>query len=220
MKQTPMFILCGLTITLVGCGASQSYRHDEPTPKEINNAVIVGAPFEETWNRMVRNLSAEFFVINNIEKASRIINVSFSTKDPSEYIDCGQTTRTYSGPSGQEEIFTYTTADDSFYMSANDQGFPWAVTRTTELEGRANIYVAPAGPNTDIAVNVRYILKIKTSQQGMNYYEQAVGMPYTNIYTENFDTKKSSKGDASGSRIACNSIGTLEQKILRAATEY
>src|SRR3546814_8710634 len=69
---------------------------DLPTQPSLTNSRTVNAGFEETWDRLVRNLSSEFFVINNIEKASRIINVSFQTDAPERYVDCGVTHRTRS----------------------------------------------------------------------------------------------------------------------------
>ena len=47
------------------------------------NEVVLPENFEVVWKRLVKNLSADFFVINNIEKASRLINISFSANQPS-----------------------------------------------------------------------------------------------------------------------------------------
>ena len=110
-----------------------------------------------------------FYVINNIERESRIINVSFNTNSPSDYVDCGRTRRTYT-QGEKTETFDYAVADSSTYKMAGTKQphpatFSYAnVRRTPKLEGRSNIYVAPDASNpssTVVSVNTRYIVTIK-----------------------------------------------------------
>src|SRR3546814_5713784 len=101
-----------------GCAAQADLNYRKPTQPSLTNSRTVNAGFEETWDRLVRNLSSEFFVINNIEKASRIINVSFQTDAPERYVDCGVTHRTYTSPTGKKAVYTYGTAGDSVFMYA------------------------------------------------------------------------------------------------------
>lgn len=62
----------------------------------------------------MKQLAKSFFVVNNIEKESRLINVSFSTETPEKYINCGRTTRTFK--LGDEVLTTsYDVAADSSY---------------------------------------------------------------------------------------------------------
>jgi hypothetical protein len=44
---------------------------------------------DEVWNELVAGLGAQFFVINNMDKASGFINVSYSG-DPEKYVDGGE----------------------------------------------------------------------------------------------------------------------------------
>ena len=50
--------------------------------------MLVRQPFEEAWSRAIPQIGKSFFVINNIDKSSGILNVSY-TGDPEKYVDCG-----------------------------------------------------------------------------------------------------------------------------------
>src|SRR6266446_73629 len=84
---------------ITGC-ATPGTSHLGYAPPEnsakIRNEVVVSKPFDSVWDSFVRNLAKSFYVINNIDKQSRIINVSFATDTPETYADCGISTRTYS----------------------------------------------------------------------------------------------------------------------------
>ena len=175
----------------------------------------VSAPFEDTWDKLVRNLSEDFFSINNIEKASRIINVSFSTQNPGQFVDCGATQRSYTSPSGTKQSYFYNSEDSTQYKTAAPNGMPVFVNRKTNLEGRINIYVAPSGNQTDVSVNARFVLKINLSFQGMNQYEIPVGSPLIETLIVDFNTNNPSKSD--GNSPGCASNGALEKRILDAA---
>lgn len=207
-------------ILTAACAAQADYSYQKPQSASVENSRTVNAPFDETWDRLVRNLSSEFFVINNIEKASRIINVSFSADTAESYVDCGETSRTYTSPAGRKEAYNYASAADSNYLYATPDGFPVGVDRRTSLEGRANIYVAPgeASPahSTDIRVNVRYVMKVDFRFTSYNKYEQPLGSAGTDSITVSFDTTKPS--DGSSGDMVCRSLGELEERILNAAS--
>src|SRR3546814_4300040 len=76
-------VMAAILLT-AGCAAQADLNYRKPTQPSLTNSRTVNAGFEETWDGLVRNLSSEFFVINNIEKASRIINVSRSEEHTSE----------------------------------------------------------------------------------------------------------------------------------------
>src|SRR3546814_8516548 len=85
-----------------GCAAQADLNYRKPTQPSLTNSRTVNAGFEETWDRLVRNMSSEIFVINNIEKASRIINVTFQQDAPERSVDCGATPRPNTSPTGKE----------------------------------------------------------------------------------------------------------------------
>ena len=159
MKRTGLFLFLGLAITGCATAAKSTFVHTQGTQTAVENEIVVKKPFDEVWDKLVGELSKSFFVINNIEKASRIINVSFSVDAPQDYIDCGRSTREYKG-----KKFDYAIAEDSYFETERqiqvNQYAELKVNRDTKLEGRTNIYVAPEGEFTKVSVNTRYIFSV------------------------------------------------------------
>jgi hypothetical protein len=186
-------------LLVTGCSTSSTLDYATPANNEVKNKRIVNQDFEQTWDRLVRELSADFFVINNIEKASRIINVSFSVNRPDEYVDCGISNRSFTNPQGKTEHYKYSAASAASYWVGADQPphFPIAITRSTDLEGRVNIYVAPTQGTrqTEIVVNSKYSLGIKQEGVLHNMYMVPVSQISPGSVKINFETLKPSIPD-------------------------
>ena len=126
-------------LTIIGC-ASTDTKYTGPTGHKVENEKIVPAGFEATWRSYVEELSKSFFVINNISKDSGIINVSYSTGTPGDFIDCGYTRRETKHPRLGSKVYSYEVANDSNYLyGVKGTNILWEVTRRTKLSGRANI---------------------------------------------------------------------------------
>jgi hypothetical protein len=195
----------GLVVSVASaCATSTNYS--PPTKVAVNNSVKINKPFEAVWDQLVKELSADFFVINNIDKNSRIINISFSSSRPSDFIDCGSTSRSSSHPL-VNGVAQYNTADSTGYRTSNQIGQLFDVNRSTRLEGRSNIYVAPDGPGTSVIVNTKYVLDIKTAVSTLD------GRPAGQASkTIDFSTKTPSL--SSGTEPGCATKGVIEAKIL------
>src|SRR5579864_3356990 len=74
---------------------TQTYSITPAPQVKVENDQTVPSTSDATWDRLVRQLSRGFYVINNIDKASRLINFSFSSDAPQDYVDCGSTHRTF-----------------------------------------------------------------------------------------------------------------------------
>jgi hypothetical protein len=228
-------VLLFFIVTLISGCATQgvsTQRYVEPPVRTFTNEVIIEKPYSQVWDALVKQLSKSFYVINNIDKESRIINVSFVSTKPDDFIDCGRTYRTYTQGDNIER-YEYETASKSRFKVAtpnkinqNYAGFI-LVQRDTSLDGRSNIYVAPneGSPNvTTVTVNARYILTIKVRQDlygqhvngSVHFFQNLPG----NDYTVALDTKKPESidfgADVSGT---CLSRGILEKEILRMAKQ-
>lgn len=83
-KSVVAFLLLGLS----ACAGKLEY-----TPPIGNGNVVTQISVDksktELWDSVIASLSKDFFVINNIEKDSGFINVSYSGA-PSSFIDCGE----------------------------------------------------------------------------------------------------------------------------------
>jgi hypothetical protein len=208
-------------IVLAGCQASSTTNRVAPSSAEIKNTTVVAEPFEVVWDRMIRKLSSDFFVINNVEKASRIMNVSFSASDPREFIDCGTTRRTFNGGTAGEQVYNYDSAAPSYVFRTAYNNAPFEINRRNSLEGRANIYAAPKDGGTEIVVNARYIVTTNTTVTALHpIYLNPQGSQTLAPDTFSFDTAKpitlpaQSENDAP---LTCRAKGTLEQRVLDAA---
>jgi len=229
MKRTIGSIAVSLIIiNLLGCAyPTSSYVYIPPKKAKYDNEILVDKPFEVVWDELVKQLSKSFYVINNIEKASRIINLSFSTDTPDEYVDCGATTREY-GKKSNKKVSTYKIAEPSFYQSASRGGelgqFPVVtnVNRETALEGRVNIFAAPEGNSTRIVVNCRYVFSVDASGNyevrnviGTVIENGNIPSSTTEIVFNTNQEKKANWGTAgSPEYVSCHSTGKLEQEIL------
>jgi hypothetical protein len=173
-------------------------------------------------------MAKSFFVINNIDKDSRIINLSYSSDKPQEYVDCGRTKRTYSdGKTTESYEYGFTDNIAKYKSSSDKQANPnfssvGLILRRASLEGRANVYVAPENSSTLISVNAKSVVKVNLSGEVlvMNFAGGVVNRQA--IPPVSADVTAVTKGStestvAIGSTVetvTCYSTGRLEQAIL------
>jgi hypothetical protein len=214
---------------LSGCATQgvNSFKYLERSPTRVDNEITISKPQPQVWDGLVKELSKSFFVINNIDKESRLINLSFSSNSATDYVECGQTHRVYQQGS-KKEVFDYDVAGPATFKFAaprqeHNAFVNYAIMqRQTSVEGRTNIYLAPNekdSSTTIMTVNTRYILTIKT--RGQAYAEHLNGNIYPRehipeqTFTIMFNTNQ--PGQASGAAadmITCFSKGKLEKDIL------
>src|SRR5438309_2271374 len=108
-------ILAALGASACATAGTQT-RSLTPAPSQhVANEARVAGSSDVIWDRLVAQLSRGFYVINNIDKASRLINVSFYSDSPAEYVDCGSTDRTYTR-GDEHHGYHYQYAEASSYM--------------------------------------------------------------------------------------------------------
>jgi hypothetical protein len=216
------------SVALTGC-ASQGTNNFNYTPSatnHIDNEIQVTAPYSQVWDKLVRELSKSYFVINNIDKESRILNLSFTTTEPTEYADCGRSHRTYTR-GDQVENFDYPLAGSSVTKIAlkNNEGpafFKYAVIkRDVTLEGRTNVYLAPMEEDknkTIVTVNTRYVLQVKINQRAYsehflngNLYDRG---EHGDAITYAFNTNQPVEKTSEGLTTKCAATGKMEKDIL------
>ena len=216
-------------IFITGCATQgiSSFKYTENASMQINNEIVVSKPQSQVWDILVKELSKSFYVINNIDKESRIINVSFSSNSPSEYIDCGKSHRTYT-QGDKTETYDYDVAGPAtFKVATARQEHPAfanyvIIRREPLLDGRSNIYVAPDekdNSKTIVTVNTRYIWTIKV--KGESFAQHVNGNVFSRgrlpeeTTTVTFNTSQSGQQDiGDGSKMTCFSKGKLEKDIL------
>jgi len=235
MKQ----VLLGIIIIgISGCATkgTNQVSYLLPSSSEISNKKTLNRDFEDVWNTLVANISASFFVINNIDKDSRLLNITMSSNNPEDYIECGTSKRTFTFQN-KTENFNYRVAEDSNYKYAgvtymnNGIGLPavYHVSRKTKMDGRINVYVAPMNTTkTNIAVNVRYIFTVTNSGHRVTY--SLLGEPFPqnqlipqNEVTASFNTSERFSEDWGTADepgvVECVSNGKLESMLLQMTEE-
>src|SRR5262245_7244989 len=81
--------LLTVAIFVSGCAGKVEYIRPSPLSSTPMNYKIIDKSKEATWNGSVPELGKRFFVINNLDKSSGLINVSYSG-DPEKHVDCGR----------------------------------------------------------------------------------------------------------------------------------
>ena len=198
--------LAAVCVTLAGCATSTN-SYVPPMETKFENSRRISQPFDSTWDKLVRGLSGDFFVINNIDKSSRIINISFSSNRPSEFANCGRTTRTFTNARGEHKV-SYFAADSAQYTDVLGDSNAYDVRRNTKLDGRTNIYVAPIDAGTEVVVNTRYVISI--DQEFRRLYPSGMA---SRRFTWDFSTKSPYRDP--GGQVVCFASGELETRILR-----
>jgi hypothetical protein len=224
-------LLTALVLGVSACATAGTQTADlaPAQSQHVSNEVTVTGSSDVVWDQLVAQLSRSFYVINNIDKASRLLNVSFYSDSPADYIDCGTTTRTYTR-GDENQTYRYAFAASSSYKLGQRRDnaiITYNVNRSTKLEGRANIYVAPkdAG-STAVMVNARYILTVNVT--GIYQAESLIGIKGAtgpmdpSTYTVSFNTNQANTTNVATagdppSYVTCYSRGKLEGDIIKFA---
>jgi hypothetical protein len=199
------FLLASVLLAGIGC---VNHRTTYTQPKKdyvIDNSIVVKQPKEEVWKKLIAGLSGRFFVINNMDKESGFVNLSYSG-DPSKYVDCGELYYFFENARGPREYrFAGSSPTASYETMVN--GMLCRVDRSMSLEGRINIIVQPDGDTTRVSVNVRYVLTKKSQFLPVMGYP-----PPLSVETIQFDSKGSQVAYQAGT--TCGPTGLLESEIL------
>ena len=196
---------------LVGCAsATASYRGPDASVRP-NYSKEINRPKDQVWNDAVAALGQRFFVINNIDKASGLMNISYSG-DPARYVDCGRITINVSGPNAKTQTLDAAAADARYESVAPlpPYGLPGTVQvrRQMALEGRVNVIFETIGPeSTRITTATRYVLTRKLAASHAQ-------LPYSDTVGFNGNEKGSFPPLGASPPLECVATGELEKSIL------
>lgn len=170
-------------------------------------------PFDQAWDRFVRRLGQNFFVVNNISKESRFISISVGHNQAEKFIDCGTLTQKVNS-----KDWTFNPADNADF---NESGFRSGTVvehRVSGRAGRMNIVVAPKGPNTVFEVNTSYTLRmVETGRNEVrNLIGQVVSAERLEVMRANFQftTKAPDEQPFGAVSVMCQATGVWEQLVL------
>jgi hypothetical protein len=217
-----LLLVATFFIFMTGCATISgniSYTNPDKSPA-LNNSIIVDKAKDDLWKQIIPALGRQFFVINNLDKDSGIINISYNG-DPEQYVDCGWIT-SYVKANGER---TYTFPASRAYQDYEIvEPYWYSVNRKMNLEGRMNIIVEEIGANQcKITVNTRYIVtKTSTTTPWMNIGSIAFPRYVPANYSHtNTDSIAFNSGEEStfpqGTR--CKATGVFETTVLSVLTK-
>lgn len=195
-------------VLLGGCSGHVAYT--PPTvPQTLKNSVVINKARERAWNALVPELGKQFFVINNMDKSSGFINISYSGS-PEQYVDCGTVTSYVKNARGERNYIFPGASAYQKYELLNSSGL-YFVERKMSLEGRINlIFEEVEGEQTRITANTKYLL---TREQ---HIQEVAGRTGNLSHVIQFNTGQAGSfphpGD--GEALQCRSTGKLEHDIL------
>lgn len=143
----PMRLIMGalLSAVLTGCAATGTYTPPSSNRTESFSAVV-DQDYDATWRAIIDHVSSTFFAIENFEKDSGLITVSFGTANPGDFIDCGEWTAKWTDANYRQHTF------DGSYVEF------MRLYHAAQLTGSMNISARRQAANqTEVRVNARYI---------------------------------------------------------------
>jgi hypothetical protein len=149
-------------------------------------------------------------VINNLDKSSGFINLSYSG-NPEAYVDCGRVVSYVKNARGERTYdFPGAVADQS-YETLNPNGL-FFVYRKMSLEGRMNLIFEEAAPDkTRVSVTTRYVLT-----RSIEVRPAAGGATQTRNDSISFNTGSGAAfpGLGGAQALECVPLGQLERELL------
>jgi len=172
--------------------------------------VEIPKPREAVWAATIPALGKRFFVINNLDQSSGLINVSYSG-DPEWYIDCG-TISSYVKNARGERTYTFngSKASQSYEVMPGGTHL-FRIDRTMSMEGRVNlIFEALGSSRTRVTANSRYVLK----RDQLIADTQGRSRSHSHSISLNTGQLASFPANNEGEALECIPTGRLEREIL------
>ena len=159
-----------MTILLASCAVEVEEltenvgKYVPPSIDDTNfkNSVITNKNFDETWTSITNFINDSFFKIENLEKDSGLLTLSFGSKEPENFIDCGD--------------FEYTL----FFTGEEFKGSYIDYVKSgllAVLEAKMNINIQKIdNESTKISINTNYTF---STQHALGYYDPKLNQTYS-----------------------------------------
>jgi hypothetical protein len=149
--------VCLAALVVVGCAGKVDYVRPTSWMQPGQNVKVVDKPRDTVWNAAVPELGKRFFVINNLDKSSGLINVSYSG-DPERYVDCGRVTSFVKNARGERTYDFAGAKAQQTYEIMNPQGL-FFIDRMMTLDGRVNLIFEEVSPTqTRVTASTKYVV--------------------------------------------------------------
>ena len=128
----------------------------------FKNSIVTEKNFDETWTSLIDFVSDSFFKIENLEKDSGLLTLSFGSNDAANFIDCGDFEYTLFF-TGEEFKGSYIDYAKSGLLAV--------------LEAKMNINIQKIdNESTKISINTNYTY---STQHALGYYDPELNQTYS-----------------------------------------
>jgi len=193
---------------IAGCAGKIDYVRPKASTA-VENTKVINKSRQAVWDAAVPQLGKEYFVINNLDKSSGLINISYSG-DPEKYVDCGRIVSYVKNARG-ERTYDFAAAKQQIEYEIMTSNL-FVVNRQMNLDGRVNLIFEEVGPEqTRVSANTRYVLKLDQSVRDVN------GRSVNGSHSVAFNTNTAAtfpRPDNMAEAVNCRSTGLLEQDLL------
>jgi hypothetical protein len=195
---------------LTGCAGSVNYTKPVNTAKK-DNSIIINKPIDVVWKNAVPELGKQFFVINNLDKSSGLINISY-TGDPEKYIDCGHIRTSVTNLRGTRNYDFPASRANQYYEIMNNAGGLYQIQRSMSLDGRMNlVFEELSKGQTRVTANTKYVVtkNFRAQEAGGNRGGNSVDtISFNSGGSANFPA------DRNGGFSTCMPTGAFEKDVL------
>jgi hypothetical protein len=214
-NSSPAFTagMVAVTVALAGCAGHVDYARPTTQAQAGSNMVVIAKSRDAVWAAAVPELSKRFFVVNNLDKASGFINLSYSG-DPEKYVDCGRVTSYVKNARGERTYEFAGSKAQETYEVLNSSGL-FYLDRRMSLEGRVNlVFEEVSATETRVTANTHYVVtRHSTARAAAN---NATGTSNDTIAFNSGSSAFFPVGTGQVVATECTPTGALEQDILAA----
>lgn len=214
MKKLCLLALAVVMLAGAGCAGNIQTTITPPRDYALDNSRTFNASYDQVWNAAISSVGESFFVLENIEKDSGIMSITFSSNSPDSYIDCGLVTDSGTRFGGRKHTLSFPGAASSVQRVLIVDGQDSPTLREIALSGKINlIFKKLSNSSTDVKVNTRYIVDLKNH---VTYYIAAGfgTIRRTETIANQLAFTANETGTMPNGGMQCKSMFTLEQQIL------
>lgn len=208
-----LFFFAVVSVLLSGCAGKVDYIRPSSEGRKLDNSFVINKPRDDAWDAIVPKLGKSFYVINNMDKSSGFINISYSG-DPEKYIDCGMIDSYVKNARGERRyLFPAASAQKSYEIMNPNVGL-FFVDRRMSLDGRVNLVLEATNQSeTRVTANTRYAVQ---RQMTVRSVQGGIPQSMSDSITFNSGGGGSFPSGGNSSGLECVSTGVLEREILDA----
>lgn len=207
-----LIFLAVAALVIGGCAGKVEYTKPSTISTGKDNSIVIEKPRDIVWGSSVPELGKRFFVINNMDKDSGLINISYSG-DPEKYIDCGRISSFVKNLQGERTYdFPASSASKQYEIMVNGQLAN--INRKMILDGRVNlIFEDISKTKTKVTANTKYVVQKHVIATPVG---TSVPISFSDNISFNSGSSASFPGEKESQRTECVPTGELEREILSA----